>query len=159
MSYPPRTGWHPAMTRDIRCAVIRVMPLFRTKRISASNLIKANLISWFVRYLLGHLLRLFRYFPHECERYQSSCHCHRRIRHLGTGCRRRLNGRPASVTSCFRRDVDETCALLRYHAASSFKCLPTFRDSVSVPSSSVKTCKTRLVDPCRWDWYVVPKRR
>jgi hypothetical protein len=41
--------------------------------------------------------------------------------------------------SGFRRDVHDICALLVYHAASCGKFLPTFRDSVSVPSSRVKS--------------------
>ena len=32
----------------------------------------------------------------------------------------------------FRREVDENCALMRYYAASSGNCLPTFRDILSV---------------------------
>jgi hypothetical protein len=43
-----------------------------------------------------------------------------------------------SVTSGFRRDVDEICALLGCYAASSGNPLRTFRDKVSVPSSRVK---------------------
>ena len=43
-----------------------------------------------------------------------------------------------SVISGFRRDVDESCALLGYYAASSDHPLPTFQDNVSVPSSRVK---------------------
>jgi hypothetical protein len=41
-----------------------------------------------------------------------------------------------SVISGFRRDVDEICALLGYYTASSGNPLPTFRDNVSVPSST-----------------------
>jgi hypothetical protein len=41
-----------------------------------------------------------------------------------------------SAISGFRRDVDEICALLGYYAASNGNHLPTFRDNVSVPSSS-----------------------
>jgi hypothetical protein len=43
-----------------------------------------------------------------------------------------------TVISGFRRDADEICDLLAYYAASSGNPLPTFRDSVSVPSSRVK---------------------
>jgi hypothetical protein len=46
-----------------------------------------------------------------------------------------------SVTSGFRRDVDQICALLRNYAASNDNPLPTFRDNVSVPSSRVKKSK------------------
>jgi hypothetical protein len=40
-----------------------------------------------------------------------------------------------------RRDVDEICAVLGYHAASNGNPLPTFQDNVSVPSSRVKRSK------------------
>jgi hypothetical protein len=33
----------------------------------------------------------------------------------------------------------EICALLRYYVASGGNCLPTFRDNVSVPSSTAKS--------------------
>ena len=46
-----------------------------------------------------------------------------------------MNGK---VTSGFRREVDENCALLGCYAASSGNSLPTFRDNMSVPSSRVK---------------------
>jgi hypothetical protein len=36
------------------------------------------------------------------------------------------------VTSSFRREVDEICALLGYHAAYSGNSLQTFRDNLSV---------------------------
>jgi hypothetical protein len=39
----------------------------------------------------------------------------------------------------FLRDVDETCGLLGYYAASCGNCSPTFRDNVSAPSSRVKS--------------------
>ena len=35
----------------------------------------------------------------------------------------------------FRLEVDESCVLLDYYAASSGNFLPTFRDNISVPSS------------------------
>jgi hypothetical protein len=41
------------------------------------------------------------------------------------------------LISGFRREVDEKCALLGYYAASGGNSLPTFRDSLSVPSSLV----------------------
>jgi hypothetical protein len=47
------------------------------------------------------------------------------------------------VISGFRRDVDENCALLRYYAASRGNHLPTFRDNVSVPSSTVKKSRKK----------------
>jgi len=43
-----------------------------------------------------------------------------------------------SVISGFHREVDENSALLGYCAASSGNLLPTFRDSLSVPSWRVK---------------------
>jgi len=46
------------------------------------------------------------------------------------------------VISVFRREVDENCALLGYCAAGSGNLLPTFRDNLSVSSSTVKTLKT-----------------
>jgi hypothetical protein len=55
-----------------------------------------------------------------------------------------------SVISRFRRDVDETSALLAYYAASSRNPLPTFRDNVSLPSSTVKKS---------WYRYNVPRSR
>jgi len=42
------------------------------------------------------------------------------------------------VISGFRREVDEKCTLLGYNAARSGNFLPTFRDTLSVPSSGVK---------------------
>ena len=42
-----------------------------------------------------------------------------------------------------RREVDESCALMGYYAASSGNSLPTFRDNLSVPFSSVKDTKSR----------------
>jgi hypothetical protein len=41
----------------------------------------------------------------------------------------------------FRRDADEICVLLGYHAALNGNPLPTFRDNVTVPSSRVKKSK------------------
>ena len=35
-----------------------------------------------------------------------------------------------SLTSGFRRDVDDICALLGYYAASHGNSLPTFRDNI-----------------------------
>jgi hypothetical protein len=55
------------------------------------------------------------------------------------------------IISGFRRDVDETCALLGYSAASSGNPLPTFRDNVSVPSSSVKKPKKDEKNIESWD--------
>jgi hypothetical protein len=46
-----------------------------------------------------------------------------------------------AMISGFRRDADEICALIGYNAASGGNPLPTFRDNVSVPSSSLKKSK------------------
>jgi hypothetical protein len=42
------------------------------------------------------------------------------------------------MTSGFRRNVDEICALLRCYGALSGNPLPTFRDKVSAPSLRAK---------------------
>jgi hypothetical protein len=42
------------------------------------------------------------------------------------------------VTSGFRRNIDDICALLGYYAAYSGNSVPTFRDNLSVASSRVK---------------------
>jgi len=42
------------------------------------------------------------------------------------------------VISGYRREVGENCALPDYYAAGSGNLLPTFRDSLSVPSSRFK---------------------
>jgi hypothetical protein len=52
--------------------------------------------------------------------------------------------------SGFRREVDGNCALLGYYVAYGDNSLPTFRDNLSAPSSTVK-------NPT-WDRQVVPKR-
>jgi hypothetical protein len=46
-----------------------------------------------------------------------------------------------SVISGISRDADDIYALLGHYAASSVNPLPTFRDNVSVPYSSVKKSK------------------
>jgi hypothetical protein len=48
-----------------------------------------------------------------------------------------------TVVSGVRRDVDETCCILGYYAASSGSPLPTFWDNISVPSSRVKESKKK----------------
>jgi hypothetical protein len=48
-----------------------------------------------------------------------------------------------TVISGFRRDVDETCVLLGYYAASCGNPTPTFRDYVSVPFSRAKNSKKK----------------
>ena len=42
------------------------------------------------------------------------------------------------VISGFRREVDENCALLGYYAARSVNFSPTFRDTLSVSSYSLR---------------------
>ena len=42
------------------------------------------------------------------------------------------------MTSDFRREADDHCALLGYDAASRGNFLQTFRDGLSVPASGVK---------------------
>jgi hypothetical protein len=42
------------------------------------------------------------------------------------------------VISGFSREADENYALLGHYAASGGNLLPTFRDNLSVPPSSVK---------------------
>jgi len=49
-----------------------------------------------------------------------------------------------TVISDFLRDVDENCSPLGYSAAYSGNSLPTFRDNLSIPSSSVKNLRTDL---------------
>jgi hypothetical protein len=56
------------------------------------------------------------------------------------------------VIAGFRRDVEDICALLGYHAASSGSSVPTFRDNISIPSSRAKKSKKKvflrgLLDP------------
>ena len=48
------------------------------------------------------------------------------------------------VTSGFRRQVDENCALLGYYLASSGNFLPMFRDNQSAPSVCVKTLNLKM---------------
>jgi hypothetical protein len=61
---------------------------------------------------------------------------------------RRLN---QILVSGFRRDVDEICALLGYYSASCGKCLPTFRENVSVPSSRVKSPSRKERKPATYN--------
>jgi len=58
------------------------------------------------------------------------------------------------MTSGFCRDMDENCDLLGYYAACNGNFLPTFRDNLSVPYSTVK-----ILYPWRWDQEVVPRCR
>jgi len=52
------------------------------------------------------------------------------------------------MISGFRRETDESCALLGNYAASSGNSLPTFRDNLSVPSSRVKNKKKKIWPIC-----------
>jgi len=49
--------------------------------------------------------------------------------------------------SAFRREVSGNCALLGCYTACKGNSLPTFRDSVSVPSSRVENPKIGLSTP------------
>jgi len=51
------------------------------------------------------------------------------------------------VSSDFRREMDENCALPGYYAASNDNLLPTFRDYISVPSSMVKNSWPLKIGP------------
>jgi hypothetical protein len=46
------------------------------------------------------------------------------------------------VTSGFRRNVDDICALLGFYAVCSGNSVPKFRDNLSAPSSRVKNSLT-----------------
>ena len=48
------------------------------------------------------------------------------------------------VISCFRRDVNENFPVLSYYAASGGITLPTFRDKLSVSSSTGKNPKSKF---------------
>jgi hypothetical protein len=63
-----------------------------------------------------------------------------------------------SHTHCWQ-NIPENCTLLGYNTASSGNPLLMFWDNVSVPSSRVNKSKksTGLLDPQRWDRYVVPE--
>ena len=52
------------------------------------------------------------------------------------------------VTSDFRRQVDENCALVGSYAESSGNFLPTFRDNLSVPPSRVHKLTVRYCSFC-----------
>jgi len=71
-------------------------------------------------------------------------------------CRRCVekNSKLCSISGC-RRQVDENCPLLGYHAAFSGNPLSTFRHNLSVPSSRVKN----PLYPWRWDQQLVPNWR
>ena len=49
------------------------------------------------------------------------------------------------VISSFHRDVHEICPILGYYAAGSDNFLPTFRDNLSAPSSTVRNL---IHEPC-----------
>ena len=60
------------------------------------------------------------------------------------------------VISGFRCEVDENCALLGCYTTISDNSFPTFRDNLSVPSSSVTGC---LLGPWRWGQVVAKHRQ
>jgi hypothetical protein len=74
-----------------------------------------------------------RQFRNTSSRY--SCHVTTRTTYPSIKYCTRILQQLSTLTSGFRRDADEICALLRYNAASNGNPLPTFRDNVSVPSS------------------------
>jgi hypothetical protein len=52
------------------------------------------------------------------------------------------------VSSGFRLDTDDICAILGYYAAYSGNSVPTFRDNLSDSFSKVKKSKNNeLIDP------------
>ena len=58
------------------------------------------------------------------------------------------------MISGFRREVDEICALLGYYVECSGNFLPTFRDNLSFPSSTVKNSKRKAFDS--WPFKMGP---
>jgi hypothetical protein len=48
-----------------------------------------------------------------------------------------FEGYQSCVSSVFRREAGNNCAIMGYYAASSGNFLPTFRDNLSVPSLGV----------------------
>jgi len=52
--------------------------------------------------------------------------------------------------SGFRREVGENCALLDYYAAIGGNSLPTFRKSLSIPSSGFRIFEHVTWDPIGW---------
>jgi hypothetical protein len=79
-------------------------------------------------------IRILYTWRHNCNLFQKS-YGYFVNKHLMSAER---NYSVLSVISGFRRDVDEIFALLGCYAASNANALPTFRYSVSVPSSRVK---------------------
>ena len=52
------------------------------------------------------------------------------------------------VSSGFRLDTEDICAILGYYAAYSGNSVPTFRDNLYVPSPNFKKYKNNeLLDP------------
>jgi len=77
------------------------------------------------------------YIPNTNQKYSHLTKFGRRVLFKATG---------ICVTSCFRRDVNEDCALLGCYAARIGNSLPTFRYKLSVPSSGVKIPKLLDLD-------------
>jgi len=50
------------------------------------------------------------------------------------------------MISGFRREIDESCALLGYYAASSGSSLPTFRNNLSGPIFKDPEFKKKKID-------------
>jgi hypothetical protein len=61
------------------------------------------------------------------------------------------------VSSGFRREVNEICALLGCYSASSGNSLPTFRYNLS--NTPFMGQDSGILGPRRWGRSVVPKRR
>jgi hypothetical protein len=53
------------------------------------------------------------------------------------------------VSSVFRHEAAENCALLGHYAESGSNSLPTFRDNLSVPTTGFKNPKARILEPLR----------
>ena len=59
---------------------------------------------------------------------------------------REMSENRTCLFSDYRREVDENCALLGYYAAIGGNSLPTFRDSLSIPSLGL-----RIFEHVTWD--------
>jgi hypothetical protein len=85
----------------------------------------------------------------EYQRYRNMEYKSRNLRDLDGGgfwiCCSRWNRLGTSVILGFRLKMDENCVFLCYYAAISDDSLPTFRDNLSVPSSSVRNSNRGLL--------------
>ena len=65
------------------------------------------------------------------------------------------------LISGFRRDVKEICALVAYYAANSCTSLPTFRDNISVPETSVghySSTLPKIAEDRRYPAFFLPDK-